>query len=129
MLTTPRPYARFPFFDMMNNEDAFAELILRPRKTLTIRSDVHALRLTEGRDLWYLGGGAFQPWTFGFQGRSTGGARGLATLYDISADYTVNAHVALSAYYGHAAGHSGIRAIYPKDTNGNFGYLELTYKF
>ena len=129
MLPTPRPYARFPFFNMMNNEDAFAELIVRPTKSLSVRADVHSLRLSESADLWYLGGGAFQPWTFGYQGRAAGGARGLATLYDVSADYTVNSHVALSAYFGHAAGHSVMQQIYPKGTTGNFGYLEATYRF
>ena len=30
VLPTPRPYARFPFFNMMNTEDRFGALILRP---------------------------------------------------------------------------------------------------
>src|SRR5262249_14814666 len=30
ILPTPRVYARFPFFNMMNNRDIFGELILRP---------------------------------------------------------------------------------------------------
>jgi len=32
-------------------------------------------------------GGAFQPWTFGYIGRPSGGSSGLATLYDASLDY------------------------------------------
>ena len=129
MLPTPRPYARFPFFNMMNNQDAFGELILRPSKALTLRTDVHGLRLSERNDLWYLGGGPFQPWTFGYQGRATSGAKGLATLYDVSADYTVNPRVTVSGYAGHAQGRNVLRAIYPNGKNGNFGYVELTYKF
>jgi hypothetical protein len=114
---------------MMNNEDAFGELILRPSKALTIRTDVHRLRLSERNDLWYLGGGPFQPWTFGYQGRATSGTKGLATLYDASVDYTVNARVAVSGYVGHAQGRDVLRTIYPEGKNGTFGYLELTYKF
>jgi hypothetical protein len=129
MLPTPRPFARFPFYNMMNNEAAFGELILRPSKALTIRTDVHGLRLSQRNDLWYLGGGPFQPWTFGYQGRATSGAKGLATLYDVSVDYTVNARVAVSGYAGHAQGRNVLRTIYPEGKNGNFGYLELTYKF
>ncbi|HYP05632.1 MAG TPA: alginate export family protein [Bryobacteraceae bacterium] len=128
-LPTPRPYARFPFFNMMNNEDAFVELVLRPSKAISIRSDVHSLRLTEAADLWYLGGGAFQPWTFGFQGRTSAGTRGLATLYDISADYAVHKNLALSAYFGHAVGHSVARSVYPGGKDANFGYLEMTVRF
>jgi hypothetical protein len=129
MLPTPRPFARFPFFNMMNNEDAFGELILRPSKALTIRTDVHGLRLSERNDLWYLGGGPFQPWTFGYQGRATSGAKGLATLYDVSVDYTVSPRVAVSGYAGHAQGRNVLRTIYPEGKNGTFGYLEMTYKF
>ncbi len=32
VLPTPRPYARFPFFNMMNNEDAYGLLTVRPRQ-------------------------------------------------------------------------------------------------
>src|SRR5712691_8731203 len=69
VLPTPRLYARFPFFNMMNSADAFGELMLRPSKRVTIRTDVHSLRVANGNDLWYSGGGAFQPSTFGYTGR------------------------------------------------------------
>ena len=42
-------------------QDYFGELVLRPHKIVTIRTDVHALRLSESRDLWYGGGGVFNP--------------------------------------------------------------------
>jgi hypothetical protein len=129
VLPTPRIYARFPFFNMMNNRDVFGELVLQPTRKLTVRSDVHSLRLASRNDLWYSGGGAFQPWTFGYTGRTSTGQSGLATLYDVSADYNANAHVAVAAYYGHAAGKLVVQAIYPQGKNANFGYLELTFKF
>lgn len=68
VLPTPRLYARFPFFSLMNSADTFGELILRPSKRLLTRTDVHALRLADEHDLWYQGGGAFQPRTFGYVG-------------------------------------------------------------
>ncbi len=129
ILPTPRIYARNPFFNSMNLGDAFGELILRPGKRWTIRADGHALRLISSNDLWYSGGGAFQPWTFGFAGRPSANQHGLATLLDASVDFNVNAHVALSGYLGHAAGGPVIETIYPKGQNGNFGYLEFTWKF
>jgi hypothetical protein len=103
-LPTPRIYARFPFFNMMNCRDVFGELILRPSKALTIRTDIHSLALANRNDLWYSGGGIYQPGTFGYIGRPSNGQAGLATLYDASADYNVNAHVSIGAYYGHVAG-------------------------
>jgi hypothetical protein len=129
VLPTPRPYARFPFFNLMNNEDFMAMLVLRPHRAVTLRTEVHGLRLTNRNDLWYLGGGAFQPWSFGYIGRTTSGNRGLATLYDLSADYNVNQHWTFSGYFGHARGHSVMRSIYPQGKNANFGYVELMYRF
>ncbi len=129
LLPTPRPYARFPFYDMVNNEDRFAMLTLRPHKAITLRSEFHALRLTKQNDLWYLGGGAFQPWTFGYIGRNTSSGRGLANQWDISSDWNLNAHINLNAYFGYADGKAAIQNIYPKGSSGKFGYLEATYKF
>ncbi len=129
MLPTARVYARFPFFNMMNNRDSFGELILRPAKALTIRSDAHALSLANKNDLWYTGGGVYQPWTFGYTGRPSNGHSSLATLYDISADYTLNKHFTFGGYYGHASGKLVSEALYPADKNANLGYVELNYRF
>lgn len=129
ILPTPRPYARMPFFNMMNMRDSFGELILRPGKKVTIRSDAHSLRLANTNDLWYSGGGAFQPWTFGYTGRPSNGQTGLATLFDISADYNINQHLTVGAYAARADGKLVAEAIYPRDKNAAFGYLEFSYRF
>ncbi len=129
LLPTPRPYARFPFFNFMNNEDGFAELVLRPGSSVTVRSDIHTLQLTSAHDLWYSWGEAFQPWTFGYTGRPSDGARSLATLYDTSLDFRVSPHASISLYYGYAEGKSVIRRIYPSGTNGQLGFVEVSYGF
>lgn len=129
ILPTARQYSRFPFFNMMNNRDRFGELILRPAKAVTIRTDIHALTLANRNDLWYTGGGVFQPWTFGYTGRPSNGQSGLATLYDISVDYTLNQHFAPAVYYGHASGKLVIQDVYPRGRDANLGYVELNYRF
>jgi Alginate export len=129
VLPTPRVYARFPFFNSMNNRDLFGEAMLRPAKNLTFRSDVHGLWLANKADLWYSGGGAFQPWTFGFQGRPSNGATYLATLYDISGDYKWRHGVSVGLYFGYAQGGQVIKSIYPANSNGALGYTELNYRF
>lgn len=129
ILPTPRPYARTPFYDLVNNEDAFGMLTLRPHKAVTVKAEGHALRLSERNDLWFQGGGAFQPWTFGYVGRPSGGARGLATLWDVSVDWNANARVTLSGYFGYAQGKGVVRAVYPRGQDARFGYLEMTYRF
>jgi hypothetical protein len=129
VLPTPRQYARFPFFNSMNNRDLFGEVILRPTKSFTVRSDVHGLWLANSADLWYTGGGAFQPWTFGFSGRPSNGASKLANLYDISGDYNWRHGISIGLYFGWAQGGQVIKAIYPVNSNGALGFTELNYRF
>ncbi|HEU0123742.1 MAG TPA: alginate export family protein [Bryobacteraceae bacterium] len=129
VLPTPRPFARFPFFNMMNNRDVYAGLTVRPHARLSISSEYHSLSRTNRNDLWYVGGGVFQPWSFGYVGRNTSGAKSLANLYDASVDVKLNGQVSLNLYYGHAQGLAAIQTIYPNGRSGNLGYVELLYKF
>jgi hypothetical protein len=129
VLPTPRPYARFPFFNMMNTTDRFGALILRPDSKVTVTSEFHSLRLSNANDLWYSGGGVYQPWTFGYVGRPASGRRSLANLYDASVEYRATRRTTLAGYFGHAQGLAGITQIYPNGANGDFGYLEATFKF
>src|SRR5712691_5520676 len=52
VLPTPRLYARFPFFNLMNSADPFGEVMLRPSKRVSTRIDIHSLRVADGNDLW-----------------------------------------------------------------------------
>ena len=129
VLTTPRQYARFPFYNMMNNEDAYVTLNVSPASKLKLRSEAHALRLANSHDLWYLGGGAFQPKTFGYTGRPSNGHQGLANVWDLSADYQITKNLTLSPYYGHAWGKAVIQALYPRNANGTLAFLETNFHF
>jgi hypothetical protein len=129
LLPTPRPYAKFPFFNMMNTENGFGILILRPHQKFTITSEFHALRLTNANDLWYSGGGAYQPWTFGYTGRNTSGRRSLGNLYDTGVDFRATRKLTLSAYFGYTQGLAAIEHIYPLGKDGSFSYLELLQRF
>jgi Alginate export len=129
VLTTPRLYARFPFYNMMNNEDLYGTLNLRPSAKLMLRSEAHALRLASAADFWYLGGGAFQRQTFGYTGRPSNGNRGLANVWDFSADYQITRAWSATLYYAHAWGKGIIAGIYPNDRNGQMAYLETNFRF
>jgi Alginate export len=128
LVTTPRQYARFPFYNMMNNDDRYLALNLHPTGALALRSEAHRLRLADAADLWYQGGGAFQSQTFGFAGRPSGGTRSLATTWDLSADYRVNGALSATVYYGRAWGGATIGAIYPGSQTGQFVYLETNIR-
>jgi len=129
VLTTPRLYARTPFYNLMNNKDEFVQIMDQPAKQLALRADIHWLQLTSGHDLWYLGGGAFDNKVFGYTGRPANGATSLASVPDISADWQATKNVALNFYYGYVQGKTVVAAIYPADRNSQFGYVEFVYKW
>ncbi len=129
ILPTPRPYARFPFYNMMNNEDFYGSAAFRLPKSLALRSELHALRLANAQDLWYGGGGAFQTNSFGYTGRAADGNRSLANVSDVSLDVPLPYGFSVTTYYAHAWGKSLIASIYPGGTNGQFGYVEMNYHF
>lgn len=129
VLPTPRPYARFPFYNMMNNEDFYGISVFRLPHSLVVRSELHALRLASAQDLWYGGGGAFQPKTFGYMGRAGVSNRSLANVWDASLDVPLGYGFSLTTYYAHAWGKSVVTNIYPSGTNAQFGYVETNFHF
>lgn len=130
VLPTPRVYARFPFFNMMNLADSFIQIVDKPGKKLEVRADYHTLKLSAYQDFWYQGGGAFDGKVFGFTGRpSTDVYNDFSSLADLSVDYTMNPSLTLSAYYGRAGGGRVVQGIYPRDTTAQFGYAEMVYRF
>jgi hypothetical protein len=132
VLPTPRIYARTPLFNLMNNEDIFGQLRVKPHARLNMRLDAHHLRLSNARDLWYSGGGAFQKGTFGYVGRPSDGRRDLGWLFDASADINVSALTTFTLYFAGIRGGSLSSAIYPpggRNPAARFFYFELVRKF
>lgn len=129
VLPTPRPFARFPFHNLMNVEQGGGTLILRPSTRVTLRSDVNALRLRRATDLWYAGGGAFERASFGYAGRPGGGARTLATLADLSVDVRLTRRVGVNAYLARAGDGAVPRTVYPGTGAATFAYVELDLRY
>ena len=127
VLPTPRIYARLPFYNLMNSTDDFVQIIDKPVKRLTVRSDLHWLRLTSAHDLWYQGGGAFDNKVFGYVGRPSNNSHSLASVADISADWKTTKHIDLNLYYAYSQGKTVVAAIYPSDHNMQYGYVEFVY--
>jgi hypothetical protein len=112
VLSNPRAYARMPFYVLMNAEDRFLQFKTAGRK-VALRSEVHSVSLSNSRDLWYDGGGAFQASTFGYLGRPAGGNRKIAESLDLSADYTPIESTTLSFYAGVARGNAVAAFVFP----------------
>ncbi|MBI3784697.1 MAG: alginate export family protein [Deltaproteobacteria bacterium] len=132
ILPTARIYSFSTFYNLMNTQDAFGSLLLRPITGLVSRTELHVLRLTESHDLWYQGSGATlsdrnRAEGFGFPGRPANGQRELFTLVETSIGYDWNRFLNTNLYYGHAFGGAVVNKIY-SGSDADFGYLELTLK-
>lgn len=128
LIPTPRTYALFPFYNLMNLDDVFAQLVLQPHRRLLVRLDWHRLRVGEGRDLWYSGGGATNDDVFGYAGAPAAGRRDLAHLVDASVTLELPWNVTVAGYYGHAFGGAVVGATF--DGRGaDYGFVEATYRY
>jgi hypothetical protein len=114
---------------MENNEDFYGTAEFHLPGSVLLRSEGHALRLANAQDLWYSGGGAFQPATFGYSGRASGGSRSLANVWDASLDFSLRYGFSATLYYGFAWGKGVIANIYPAGTTAQFGYIETNFHF
>lgn len=128
VLPTPRVYARFPFYNAMNSTDAFVQFSIKPSAKTTLTSELHLLALTEERDLWYAGGGAFEKKSFGFAGRPSNGNDDLARVIDLSFDYALNAKTTLTLYGAVANGGDVIERIF-NDSGASLLYVEVMRRF
>jgi hypothetical protein len=128
LLPTARIYAQFPFYNLMNNEDLFVQLLATPTSRVNVRADWHWLRVSAARDLWYSGGGATNDRLFGYAGAPANGRHGLAQVLELSVDVKVHDRVSANAYYGHAFGGGVVDATFA-GTSANYGYVELIVRY
>lgn len=130
MLPTARIYSFSTFYNLQNTEDAFGQILFRPIVGLVSRTDVHVVRLSEEKDLWYQGAGATladRDVGFGFPGRPANGRNELLTIVETTLSYDWSASVSTSIYYGHVFGGGVVRSIFAGD-DADFGFLELTLR-
>ena len=130
MLPTVRKYAFTASYAPMNLQDAFAEVIARPSARLVLRADVRRLRLANAADRWYAGSGASQQRgrSFGYAGRSSGGATDLGTAFEGAGDVTLSPHWSVNAFFGAIRGGRASRGAFIGEWL-RFGYLENVIQF
>ena len=130
MLPTARVYSFSTFYNLMNNEDIFFQLLLRPFKGLVWRTDFHYIRVSEKNDLWYQGAGATledRQVGFGFAGRPVFGKRDLFQIIETTLNYTINENLNVHVYFVHVFGDSIVNHIY-SGSDANFGFIELNLR-
>ena len=134
MIPTLRIYAFTPFYNLMNTQYVFGQVILKPHKKVLVRSDLHYLQLTEEEDYWYLGSGITRPDQFGYVKKSSGNDDDLATMWDLSifikdlASYN-GVKLGLNLYYSHVWGNDVIEYNFTKDDDMDFFYVEAVITF
>jgi len=131
LLPTAWQYAQFPFNNMMNSQDAFAQVILQPDPRVTLRWDLlHWLRTTSSLDLAYIGGGATKDTFFGYGSTGTpqGGSSNLALLTHIQLSVKPIQPLTFNFFYAHAWGQSVISANFVGKA-ANYGYVETIVSF
>ncbi|UJP05132.1 MAG: alginate export family protein [Nitrosomonas sp.] len=115
-----RLYAKFPFYNLMNIQDAFVEFITFPTAKLQANINVHQLTLSNAGDLLYGGlGAAVRSGAFGYSGNPAGGSSDIGQLVDISLTYTYSRQFTARVYFGHAFGGDAMKSIYPGKSDAN----------
>lgn len=129
-LPTGRKYAFSTAYTFMNLDDVFVQATLRPGRSLSVRADLHRLRLAEAADLWYAGSGATRRRgaIFGYAGRRSGNADDLGTVLEASVDWTVNRRWSVNGYLGRMSGGDVVRATFAGNRL-TFGYIENVIAF
>jgi alginate export protein len=130
MLPTVRRYAQSAVYSQMNQTELFAQALLRPTGSLTLRADYHRVSLATAQDRWYFGSGATQSRgsLFGFSTRPSNGDTHLADVTEISADHLVAPHWSVNGYIGLLRGGPVVRSAFAGSMM-TFAYVENVIQF
>jgi hypothetical protein len=130
IMPTVRLYAKFPFFNMMNTQDAYAQFIVAPTPTIKVGADFHYLALAETNDLFYGGSGATsRSSSFGYFGRASGGNSTIGQMVDLSFSHTINRYLSWAAYYAHVFGDDVTGNVYQTKNSADYGFVEVSASF
>ena len=130
VLPSGRAYAKLPFYNLMNLQDAFIQMIVSPTPQTHVTLDVHHLSLTDSRDLFYGGlGPTSGSGAFGYSGRSSSGKSDVGQLVDISFTHTLSKQLSWRFYYGHAFGGDVVKSIYQAKKDIDMVYIDFNLVF
>jgi hypothetical protein len=97
---------------------------------VSLRADVHHLRLVKDSDLWYAGSGATRRsgTIFGYAGRRSGGSRALETIVEGAVDASILRQWSVNGYAGWMRGGDVVRSLFDENRL-TFAYLENVLQF
>lgn len=127
-LPTARLYAQSPFYNLMNSEDAFLQVLWGPWAGGNLQLEYHHLWAAEDRDLVYAGGGAtVEKPLFGYSGIPASGEHDLADFVDVTLSHGFTPRLSATVYYGHAWGGAIVEDQYAGGDGLDYGFLEFTW--
>jgi (2Fe-2S) ferredoxin len=129
-IPTVRLQAKFPFYNLMNLQDAFVQFIAAPTDTTKVAVDFHHLALTDDSDLFYGGSGATsRSGSFGYFGRASGGNHTIGQMVDLGFTHNVSKYFSWNVYYAHAFGSDVSGSFYQMKNDADYGFVEFTTSF
>lgn len=130
MLPTTRLYSSSIMYNLMNSEDLFVSLILKPAEAWTLRTEVHRLDLEDGADRWYLGAGEITDGSLaGYAARASGGHEDLGTQVDVSVSYQLCTSTTITVYYARFFGGDVVKNTFAARKDNDFLYTEISVQF
>lgn len=125
-----RLYAKFPFFNQMNIQDMFLEIIVSPAAKTQVNINLHQLSLANVNDLLYGGlGAALKSGAFGYSGNSAHGHGDIGQLVDIAFTHHYSKHLTWRLYFGHAFGGSAMKSIFPGKSDASSFLIDFNLVF
>jgi hypothetical protein len=119
----------FPFYNMMNNDDLFAQLVLEPHARVGVTLSAHQLRRVAEEDFVYSGGGATSNAVFGYSSvAGPSGSKGIGTMLDVSLSVRPTDWLTLGGYYAYVFGRGALDASYTGE-NGSYAFVEATVSY
>lgn len=130
VMPTVRLQAKFPFYNLMNLQDVFAQFSVAPTETSKIGIDFHHLSLADSQDLFYGGSGATsRTGSFGYFGRASGGHDTVGQVVDIGFTHAPFKQFSWSVYYAHAFGSDVTRNVYQLKNDADYAFVEFNAFF
>jgi hypothetical protein len=130
LLPSGRAYAKLPFYNLMNMQDAFLQMIVSPTPHTRVTIDVHHLSLSNSSDLFYGGlGPTSSLGAFGYSGRPSHGKSNVGQLVDISFTHTLTKQLSWRFYYGHAFGGGVVKNVYQGKKDADMVYIDFNLVF
>jgi hypothetical protein len=130
--TNHKFYGSMDYFAFSNLRDLYAEALFTAGEKLRGRLAFHDFSLTETTDAWYGGSGPFEEESFGYLIRIAPGGRypskDVGREADLELTWTLPQGFGLGVGAGHFWGGEAAEAFLPVESDGSWGYVELTWK-